>query len=332
VQMALMLQAGIALPRAIDVVYRQSNNPYFRQILLSVAKNLQQGQQLSQALSHFRRSFSVQYLAVLKAGESTGRLDKVFSDLARQQKEENSYRSGILSALIYPTLIIVATILVGIYLVFAVIPSIADLFVQQNITLPLATKILVAIVTFAGKYWYLIILAIIAIVIFLRLFAATASGKLSLSQLQLRLPVLKDLFAASAVTTFCRTLAMLIRYGVPIIEATKIAQATQKNILFRGAADDMLEALEKGLPLSKPILENPIYPPLVGQMVMVGEQSGKLDTALDSIADHYHDESAIIIKNLSALVEPILIIVVGLGVAYIVYAVLIPIYQIAQIT
>lgn len=331
-QMSLMLEAGIALPKAVDIIYRQSRNKYFQKILSGVAKSLQNGRQLSQALSHYPRVFGLEYLAVLKSGESTGRLGKVFAELAKQLKEENAYRAGVLSALIYPLVIILAIISVGIYLVFEVIPEIAQLFAQQDVSMPFSTRSLIAIVNFLNSYWYVVILAIVALVILVRMYARTKSGMLWASQLQLKIPVIRELFEAEYVSRFCRTLAMLTRYGVPIIEAVDIARGTMKNVLYKSAAGEMISSLERGLPLSKPIMEDPIFPPLVGQMILVGEQTGKLDDALDSIADHYKAESTVMLKNLSSLVEPILIIIVGLGVAYVVFAILMPVYQISQIS
>lgn len=331
-QLAIMLEAGLTLPRAIDVIYRQSRNPYFRDILEGVKKSLQQGRQLSQVLSLYPQVFPSEYLAVLKSGESTGRLGKVFKDLAAKQKEDNEYRRGILNALLYPALIVVAVILVGLYLVFAVIPNLAELFSQQSISLPWTTKTLVAIVAFINTYWFVIILIVMGLILGLRMYYKTSSGKLMISRVQLGIPVLKDLFEAEYVARFSHTLAMLTRYGVPIIEATNISRDTVKNVLFRRAIDNITSSLERGIPLSKPILEDPLFPPLLGQMVMVGEQTGKLDEALSNVADNYYREVASILKNLSTLVEPILIIIVGLGVAFMVFAILMPVYQIAQIT
>lgn len=330
-QMALMLSSGLTLPRALDVIYRQTRNAYFQKILAGVARSLQNGRQLSQALANYPRIFPYDYTAVLRAGESTGRLDKVFKDLALKQKEENIYKSGLLNALLYPVMIVIAIIAISIYLVFAVIPNIAQLFSDQNITLPWSTRTLIATVGFFNSYWYIVLLVVVGLVFAANYYAKTKNGRLLLSQAQLRLPVFKDLYEAVYVSEFSRTLSMLVRHGVPIIEATRITKETMRNVLYRSACDQMISDLEKGIPLSKPILDNKIFPPLLGQMVLVGEQTGKLDDALSSVADDYHRQANVIIKNLSALVEPILIVLVGFGVAFIVFAILLPIYQIAQI-
>lgn len=331
-QLAIMLGAGLTLPRAIEVIYRQARNPYFKEILLGVSKSLQHGRQLSQALSLYPKIFPPEYLAILESGESTGRLGRVFADLAVKQKEENDYRRGILNALLYPLLIIIAVILVGLYLVFAVIPALSDLFSQQNITLPWTTVVLVAIVNFFNNYWYIVLLVIAGLIYGINLYYKTNSGKLLVSKIQINTPVLKNLFEAEYIARFSQTLAMLTRYGVPIIEATTTSRNTIKNVLYRNAIDNIITSIEKGIPLSKPILDDPLFPPLLGQMVLVGEQSGKLDEALTNVADNYFREAKSILKNLSDLVEPILIIIVGLGVAFIVFAILMPVYQIAQIT
>jgi len=190
---------------------------------------------------------------------------------------------------------------------------------------------MIAIVMFISSYWWLIIALLLVLILSARYYSKTKSGKLFLSYAQIRIPIVKDLYEAVYISSFAHTLSMLVRHGIPIIEAMRVTKGTMRNVLYRVAADEMINDIEKGIPLSKPIMDNKIFPPLLGQMVLVGEQTGKLDEALESVATNYHNRANQLIKYLSSLIEPILLIIVGIIVALVVFAILLPIYQVAQL-
>ncbi|HPM27669.1 MAG TPA: type II secretion system F family protein [bacterium] len=330
-QLAIMLESGLPLSRAIDVVFRQTRDKYFKRVLGSVAKSLQNGRQLSRALSDFPHVFSPDFIAVLRAGEQTGKLDLAFYDLGKKLEADNTFRAGVLGAVLYPLLIVFAIFAVSTYMVIAVVPNLVVVFEQNEISLPFLTRAMIAIVTFANNYWWLIIVFLLVLVLSLRYYSKTKSGKLLLSYAQIKVPLAKDLYEAIYVSSFAHTLSMLVRHGVPIIEAMRVTKGAMRNVLYRVAADEMMNDIEKGIPLSKPIMGNKIFPPLLGQMVLVGEQTGKLDEALESVATNYHNRANQIIKYLSSLIEPVLLILVGVIVALVVFAILLPIYQVAQL-
>lgn len=330
-QLSVILDAGIPLLRGISMLADQTKNEYFRQIITEIYSRLQEGYQLSEAMANYPTVFPQLYIAVTRSGEATGKLSSVLKELAVQQQEEVKFRSGITSALMYPALIVSAMLVLGFYLVMKVIPQIATLFEENETELPLVTKMLISTVNFLSSYWYIMIIVLVVAIIGIRYWARTYEGKVFFARLQMRLPIIKNLITGVYVTRFARTTSMLIRSGVPILDTVNLVGASMNNVLYANSLVIIRESLERGLPMSKPINDNPIFPPFVGQMVMVGEQTGKVDETLLSIADYYQSQTNDTIKGLSALIEPILIIVLGAGVAFIVFAVFIPLYTLSNI-
>ncbi len=330
-QLSLMMEAGLPLPRAVDIVAHQTKKKSFSDLLRQIGASLQSGKQLSQILSRYPAVFSKEVVAAIHSGESTGRLGRVFQDLSQSQEEINDFNTSLLNSMLYPALIVLTVIVVSFYMTLSVIPKIADLFAQQNVTLPAASRFLIGSVNFFNHFWYIVLLVLVGIIIFVRIFLNSAGGRMLWSSLQLRLPVTGVLMTNIYISRLCRTMAMLIKNGVAIIEAVDITSGTVNNLLYKESFNKIRGSLERGLPISRPIADSKLYPPLVSQMILIGEQSGKLDTALNDVADNYKKEASTQLKTLSSLIEPVLIIVVGLGVAFMVYAILMPIYQIAQI-
>lgn len=331
-QIATMLQAGLPLLRALGIVAEQTRNKYFQTVLMGIANRVKEGYQLSKAMAEYDKVFPGVFTAVIRSGETTGRLDKVLLELANQQEEDNKFRGGVYSAMLYPAFVIVAMLGIGFYLVFKVIPQIAVVFAEQQADLPWVTKTLINVVHFISSYWYIALLLLVGGILGIRAFFKTDEGMRLWSKITIQTPVIKNLSIGIYVTRFARTTAMLARSGVPVLESVEIVHDSMSNVLFKESMNDIKAALERGLPMSKPLMENQIWPPLVGQMVLVGEQSGKVDEVLDNVANYYQDQVSTSIKGLSALIEPVLVVLLGLGVAFIVFAVFIPIYQLTAIT
>ncbi len=330
-QVATMLQAGLPLLRALDMVTNQTKNQHFRLVLENITRKVREGYQLSQAMAEHEKVFPGVFVAVIRSGESTGRLDKVMIELASQQEEDNKFRSGVYNAMLYPAFVVVAMLAIGIYLVFEVVPQIATLFAEQQASLPWMTRTLIAIVNTITHYWYIFIILIIGLIWGVRSFYRTTEGQQIYGQLVIKAPIIKNLSTGIYITRFSRMMAMLARSGVPVLESVEIIHDAMSNMLFRQSMDDIKSSLERGLPMSKSLMENPIWPPLVGQMVLVGEQSGKVDEVLDNVANYYEEQVSNNIKGLSSLIEPVLIVILGMGVAFIVFAIFLPIYQLTSI-
>ncbi|HLB31963.1 MAG TPA: type II secretion system F family protein [Patescibacteria group bacterium] len=331
-QIATMLQAGLPLLRALDIVTEQTKNPNFKIILESVGKRVREGYQLSQAMAEYPQVFPGVFTAVIRSGESTGRMDRVMLELAQQQEEDNKFRGGVYNAMLYPAFVVLAMLVIGIYLVFKIIPQIATLFAEQQAQLPWMTTMLIGIVNAITRYWYVFIVALAGAIWGLVSFLRTAEGRAFWGRLVIKTPIIRDLSMGIYITRFSRMMAMLARSGVPVLESVEIIHDAMSNVLYQESMDDIKASLERGLPMSKPLMENPIWPPLVGQMVLVGEQSGKVDEVLDSVANYYQDRVSTNIRGLSSLIEPVLIVLLGLGVAFIVFAIFVPIYQLTSIS
>jgi type II secretory pathway component PulF len=331
-QIATMLQAGLPLLRALGIVAEQTKSKYFQTILINIAGRVKEGYQLSKAMAEYSEVFPNVFTAVIRSGETTGRLDKVLLELAEQQEEDNKFRGDVYSAMLYPAFVIVAMLAIGFYLVFKVIPQIVVVFEEQQAELPWVTKTLISVVHLLSSYWYIAIILLVGIIFGIRAFFKTDEGARLWSRIIIKLPVVKNLSTGIYVTRFARTMAMLARSGVPVLESVEIVHDSMSNVLFRESMNDIKVSLERGLPMSKPIMENQIWPSLVGQMVLVGEQSGKVDEVLDNVANYYQNQVSTNIKSLSALIEPVLVVILGLGVAFIVFAIFIPIYQLTAIT
>ncbi len=330
-QLATMLKAGLSLVRSLNIIRSQTRNRYFEEILADITQRLEEGYPLSQSLARYPNVFDEVYVAIIKAGEASGKLEKVLGELAESLEEENRLTSAVYNALLYPVFVLVAMVLVGIYVVSRIIPQLKELFAENQAQLPWVTQMLIAFSDFFNRFWYIILLLLIIGVVVLRMYLKTPSGRLLWSTLQLKIPGVNRIFEGLHMTQFCRTFGMLSASGIPIIDAVGIVGGVMSNVLYRDAMTEVAHQLELGIPMSTPISKNPWFPPLVGQMILVGEQTGRLDEVFFNLASYYETETTNKIKGLASLLEPVLIVIVGAGVAFMVFAVLIPVYQISQV-
>jgi type IV pilus assembly protein PilC len=271
-------------------------------------------------------------VSVSRSGETTGNLEVVLSELADKYENDNNFVSKIKGALYYPIFIFVALVGIGGYMLVAVIPKLDIIFKASGAELPLATRILISLSDFMTNSWWLALIILILLILGIRYWIISDTGARTLSQWQLKIPGIKGLSEGIYMSRFSRTLEMLISSGVPILDSLKVAGATMDNMIYEESVAQMALEVEKGVPLSVPLSKDPAFPGLMGQMVAVGEQTGNLDKVLDKVATYYESETSEKIKGISTLIEPIVLLVIGAGVAFLVFAVLVPIYNIAQIT
>lgn len=330
-QLATMLDAGLPLTRAINIIQGQTKNKYFSAILSDIYNHLEEGYPFSQCLARYPNVFTEVYISVVKAGEASGKLEGVLKELSSNLEEQNRLMNAVYNAMLYPAFVVVAMILVGFYVISNIIPQLRELFTESNVELPLITKMLLSFSDFFNKFWYLVVLLIVGVILVLRLYFKTPAGRLFWSSLQLRLPLFKPIFEGLHMNQFCRTFGMLTKSGVPIMDTVKIVAHTINNTLYQESMVEVGHQLELGVPMSVPISKNPYFPPLVSQMILVGEQTGRMDEIFLNLAAYYENETSSKIKGVSSLIEPILIIIVGVGVAFMVFAVLVPIYEVSQV-
>ena len=328
-QLATMMSSGIPLAQSINVLVAETDNPLIRGTLSQIVHDLEGGLSFSSAIEKHAYLFNSTYVAATQAGEASGKLEDVLLDLALHIERESAVVSKIKSAMIYPVFIILAMLAVITLMMIRVLPQLKVIFNESGVELPVATRFLMTMSDFLVHYWLVVLALLVGAVILLRFYLKTPSGTFVLNTFESRLP--GHFSDALYMSRFTRTMSMPVRSGIPIMQALSVTSEVMNNVLYRDALLAARGQVERGIPLSAPINESKLFPKIVSQMVMVGEQTGKLDQLLEKLADYYEDEIDIRIKNLSALIEPIIIVILGSGVAFLVVSILMPIYEIAQV-
>lgn len=328
-QLATMLGSGIPLVEAIKVLLLQTKSEPVREALTAIVHDIESGLSFSAAIERQPKLFNKIYVAVARSGEASGKLEEVLLQLADNIEKENVLVGKIKGAMVYPIFIFTAMIGVAILMMVRVLPQLKSIFEETAITLPITTRVLMAASDFMVQYWWLVIILIFAVLIGIGYYLRTPSGTILLNKLEVRAPANlgEDLYMAR----FTRTMSMLIKAGLPIIQALDITGQVMNNVVYRDSLVQAQSDVGRGLPLSMTLSQNKFFPKIVTQMVLVGEQTGRLDHLLEKLAVYYEDEMDTKIKGLSTLIEPVIIVILGIGVAFLVIAVLMPIYNITQV-
>lgn len=331
-QLAVMISSGLAIDNAINLVRLQTRNVAFKRVLGQVYTDVQAGEKLSNSLAKFPRVFDSVFIAVVSSGEASGKLDKVLSHLADRMEEMQNFKSKVRSALAYPIFIVVMMILVIAIMMIKVIPVLKDVFEESGAKLPWTTRVIVGLSDFMVAWWWLV-LAVIAFITLLLwfIFTKTRGGRFSWDVIKLRTPIVSYVSYDMYMARFTRTLGMLIASGIPIIETIKITARAMNNRVYIRILKNVISQVERGIPMSVPLEKEKEFPILVPQMIMVGEQTGKLEFLMEKLADYYEDEVDTKVKTISSLVEPVTIVIVGAGVGFLIYSILYPIYSLVNV-
>lgn len=330
-QLAILLTAGMTLDQALAILAGQTRNSTLRFALLDIIKQLETGHPFSQSLSRHKDVFGSVFSAVIRGGEASGHLDTVLEELAKQLEHESRSINAIKGALAYPIFVFVVMLVMASILIIKVIPQLKDVFLGAKVSLPISTIILLKLADFLTKWWWLVLIILVLVIAALRYLASkTDRGHYLWNKLQVNPPFGKSITQGTYMLRFSRTLAMLINAGIPIIEAINITAETMNNVIYTQSLKEVVSELERGVPMSVPLEKNAHFPIIVSQMVRVGEQTGRLDEVLSNISYFFEDEVNMKIKTLTSLFEPTLIVLLGLAIAFMVFAVLVPIYSISQ--
>ncbi len=331
-QLAVMIKAGLPLIKALEALSRQTSNQYFRSIILKVITEVQGGQPLSVVMAKYPKVFSDVYIAVIKAGEQTGQLAEVLFNLADQQEKQADLVGKVRGAMMYPAIILVALIGVVFLIVFFVLPSLKTVFADMGGELPITTRMLFAFSDLVQHYFYIILPIIVGIVIALRIWISNpkGSGRRAFDFIKIKVPVFGQLTTKVYMANFSRTMAMLVKASLPILQSIKIVQKTIDNKHFDAAFERIATLVESGKPFSYAIAQEPLFPSMVSQLATLGEESGNLESVLLEITRFYDTEVDNMTKNMASLIEPIMLIIMGIGVAFIVASVLSPIYKLVD--
>lgn len=323
------ISAGLPIVKALTVIKDQTDNEFFKGIIKDIIKRLEEGERFSSALSRYPKVFNRVYVASVQAAEASGKFDIVLEDLADTLEKDYKLDSSIKGALAYPLFIVFAMVITATILLIVVVPKIKTVFQESEITLPLATRMLIATGSFFADYWYLVLLILIGLIIWFRYFLKSPQGYIFYSKLLLKVPLIKDLFVAVYMTRFTNTLGMLTQAGVPIVNAVKLVSYVVNNSVYSQILKRVAYQLERGVPMSLPLSKSKEFPAIVSQMIAVGEQTGKLEEILASLTKFYEEETNRKVTLASSLLEPILLIIVGAGVGVMVFSIIIPLYQLA---
>ena len=327
-QFSVMLDAGLPLVQCLEILGEQEENRTFRTIIQQVQSDVEQGSSLAEAMRRHPKAFDDLFVNMIAAGEAGGILDIILQRLATFLEKVVKLKSQVKSALIYPASVITIAILVVWIILRFVIPTFAQLFAGLGGEMPWITQVVVGTSRFVGRYSFWIILVLIATGVFLNRWHKTERGRRVIDGFLLRIPVIGMLLRKIAVARFCRTLSTLTSSGVPILDGLEITAKTSGNAIIEDAIMAVRKSVEEGKTISEPLAETKVFPPMVVQMINVGEQTGALDQMLSKIADFYEDEVDTAVEGLMKLIEPILIAFLGAIIGVIVAAMYLPLYSI----
>jgi len=330
-QLATMIDAGLPLVQSLDILSMQQENKTFKEVIKNIKESVEGGSTFAAALGKQPKTFDDLYVNLVVAGEEGGILDNVLNRLAIYIEKAESLKKKVKSALVYPSTIVCVAVIVVVVLMIFVIPVFAAMFHSMGQTLPLPTLIVLAMSNIMKKYFLLLIVGLVILIFMFRRYYATEKGKLAIDTLILKLPIFGILFQKVAVARFSRTLSTLITSGVPILDGLTITSRTAGNKLIEYAIMKARTSISEGETIAEPLARSEVFPPMVTQMIAIGESTGSLDSMLSKIADFYEEEVDIAVATLTSLLEPLLMVFLGVTVGGVVIAMYMPIFKIATV-
>lgn len=329
-QLATMVVAGLPLPEALAILRAQTTNKLFVAVLQDLEGQIVGGGNLADALSKYPAYFSHTYIALIRAGESSGTLDQVLARLADILESQREFQSKVKGAMIYPIIIMIGMTVVVFIMMTVVVPKLTDLYKDFNIDLPMSTQILMGTSAFFVQFWWIMILLGVGAVMLFNRWRKTPEGELVVDTFILKVPLFGELQKKVMLVEFTRTLGMLIASGIHILEGLQILRESLGNVVFRNAIGQVSKKVEKGFPLGDTFAQHEVFPPIVSQMMKVGEETGKLDDTLLKLSKYFQSESENLVKGLTTAIEPIIMVILGVGVGFIVISVITPIYSLTS--
>ncbi len=329
-QLAILLGAGVSLVAALDALIVQSGNPAFTRVMAQVKESVNEGNSLAHALSMHPRLFSQVYVNMVRAGEASGSLDLVLARLADFSESQQALMSRFKAALAYPILMMLVGSIILFFLVTFIVPNITRIFIEMEQSLPLPTILLMVTSDFLKSFWWLLVSILIVFIFMFNRIIKTQRGRRIWDEFRLRAPIMGGINNRMAMGRFGRTLGSLLKSGVPVLTAMKIVRNIVNNTAIAEAVDDAMESIGRGTSIAVPLSRSRWFPPMAVQMIAVGEQSGELENMLDKVADVYEREAENRLMAITSMLEPVMILVMGLAVGFIVISILLPIFEMNQ--
>jgi type IV pilus assembly protein PilC len=327
-QFATMINAGLPLVKCLNILSEQTDSPVLTEVIGDVQHEVEMGRSLSEALAKHPDTFKELYTSMVKAGEIVGVLDDVLLRIATTLESEDEIRRRIKSAMTYPIAMFAISVLLLVIMLVFVVPAFEKMFQDMGASLPFLTKIIMAMSHFMASWkGAVFIVALIGGFIWMRRWMKTPSGRRKVDTVKLKIPVFGSLFHKMSLSWFSRTLGTLVASGVPILQALEITSKTVGNVLVSEAVENVRAGVKEGDSIARPLGQSPLFPPMVTQMLAIGEETGALDTMLNKVSDFYDSEVSATVEALTSLLEPILIVFLGLVVGTIVIALYMPIFS-----
>ncbi len=328
-QLSTMISAGLPLTDALSVLQVQVP-PALAKKIIEIVRSIEGGSTFADAIATQKDTFSSVYVALVRVGEAAGVLDIILGRLADNLEKQREFRAKTKGALIYPVIVLVGMLVVGVVMMVFVLPKLTAMYDDFQVELPTITKLLIGISNFVSNSWYVVLVAVIGLGYGIAQWRKTKTGALIYDQTMFKLPIFGKIKSMVLMSEFTRTLALLASAGVSLVEGLSIVRGVVDSELVSLALDKIGKDVEKGNSLAASIAKHPVFPLLVSQMVSVGEQTGKLDDVLNRVAAYFEVESEHAIKNLSTAMEPLIMILLGLGVGFMIVAIIVPIYNLTS--
>lgn len=329
-QLSSMLTAGLTILKSLEILKNQIENPAMVEIVDGIIKDIQEGSSFSTAISKYPSVFSTIYVSIIKASESSGLLDKALLRLSENLEKQQKLKSTIKSALMYPIIVVILMIVVVIIMMVFVLPQLSNFYKNLNIPLPLSTRIVMRFSQFIIFFWPFIIGLFVLFIFLFRRFRKTADGKLIIDSFLLKLPIFGVIIKKTILTEFARTFGILVGSGTLVVESLLHTADIANNIHYKNAILDVTKRVEKGVTVGDALSLYSLFPPVLVQLVKIGEQTGKLDETLIKASEYFEDEVNQKVKTLTTAMEPFIMVVLGIGVAFLIISVITPIYSLTS--
>jgi general secretion pathway protein F len=330
-QLSTLLAAGLPLVESLTALIEQVDTPYLKRVITQVREKVNEGGTLADAFVEYPRVFSPLAVNMTRAGEASGALEIVLLRLADFTESQVALRNKIWAAMTYPILMTFVGAGVLFFLLTFVIPTVTQIFRDLEQSLPWPTVILISLSSFLREYWWVLFLGVLALVFVANKYRNTEKGRFLYDRLKLRIPVFGSLFQKVAISRFSRTLGILLESGLPLLNALTIVKAVVNNTVLAQAIEEAGENISEGQDIASPLRRSHLFPPLVIHMIAVGEKSGRLEELLRRIAENYDNEIETTVQGLTAILEPVMILIMGVVVGFIVLSILLPIFEMNQI-
>ena len=329
--LGLMLKAGISIGAALKTLANQTTNKLFKAILEEIAEKVEKGVSFAEALKTHEKIFGELFINMVEAGEISGKLENVLGQLFVQIKKQNELISKVKGALTYPAVIIIAMGGIGIFMMTVVVPKITSMLKDFNAELPLPTKILISISDALANHGIIALVALVAFIALVAKILSTPKGKYAFQSVLLKMPIISPIIKKINLARFSRTISSLLKTDIMIIKTFQITANVLGNLHYRKALQEMAEKIKKGGQINEVVKEYPkLFPPVITEMIMVGEQTGELDSILEELAEFYESEVDQIMNNLPSIIEPLLILILGAGVGAVAVAIIMPMYSLTS--